>query len=648
MKQVTKTHACGPDLTAAIEAALEDCGLFTLDADGAVTSWNRGAERLEGLRAEETIGSQYSRFYLPEDVGKGTPARDLQAAAAKGRHMVEGWRIRKDASQYWAEVSLSAMKDSTGAVYGFLGVMADHTRRKQEQEDRERLLKEADSQRRLFQSVMEHAPAAIAIVDGRGLRVRWANPVFLKLVEVQAWGGDISGLRLQAVLQGVDESGLGKAIRAAARSGEAKVFAEYELGAMGPATTYWRTAVVPLGDNSGTAEAMLLMTDVTEQVTYQRKMAALADRSAAQQRFLAIILDTIPVSVTYLDSELVYRQCNAAAAKEFGKPAVEILGRRLDEVMPSNPAVTSALEEVLKTGQPYSEPMIALKWPGRGERQYRVAYLPDVSESGRTAGVFSMRLDITEVIETKRRLEEAIRELELRNREVERANRLKSEFLARMSHELRTPLTSIIGFSELLSEQELTAKQQRQVNHILEGARHLLALISDILDLSKIEAGRMELHTASFTLKDALAEAAATLAPLVAAKRQSFADLTGEGIVLCADRVRFKQILFNLLSNAVKFTPEEGRVWVTSEEIRGLVAITVSDTGVGIPPGELGQIFNEFHQAGATTSGLKEGTGLGLAIARRLVEMHGGEVSVRSVDGEGSHFTFRIPAPGPQ
>ncbi len=648
MEQATTARAGTQDLTEAIEAALEDCGIFTLDSDGTVTSWNRGAERLEGIRAEETIGSQFSRFYLPEDVGKGTPARDLHVAAAEGRHVVEGWRIRKDASQYWAEVSLAAMKDSTGAVRGFLGVVADRTLRKREREDRERLLKEAESQRRLLQSVMEHAPAAIAIVDGRGLRMRWANPAFQKLVEVQAWGGDITGLRLEAMLPGVDESGLGKAVRAAARSGEAKVFAEYEVGALGPATTYWRTAVVPLGDHSGTAEAMLLMTEVTEQVTSQRKISALADRSAAQQRFLAMILDTIPVSVTYLDSELIYRQCNAAAAREFGKPASEILGRRLDEVMPSNPAVKSALEEVLKTGQQYSEPMIALEWPGRGERQYRVAYLPDVSESGRAAGVFSMRLDITEVIETKRRLEEAIRELEIRNREVERANRLKSEFLASMSHELRTPLTSIIGFSELLSEQELTAKQKRQVNHILEGARHLLALISDILDLSKIEAGRLELRKETFTLKEALAQAASTLAPLVAAKRQSFSDLTAEGIVLCADRMRFKQILFNLLSNAVKFTPEEGRVWVTSEGIDGDVAITVSDTGVGIPASEMGQIFSEFHQAGATTSGLKEGTGLGLAIARRLVEMHGGEISVRSVEGQGSHFTFRIPASGPR
>jgi signal transduction histidine kinase len=258
-------------------------------------------------------------------------------------------------------------------------------------------------------------------------------------------------------------------------------------------------------------------------------------------------------------------------------------------------------------------------------------------------GVFSMRLDITELVETRRRLEEVIRELEIRNREVERANRLKSEFLASMSHELRTPLTSIIGFSELLAEQELTPKQKRQVNRILDGARHLLALISDILDLSKIEAGRLELHKETFGLKEALGQVTAALAPLVAAKRLELADQTEEDVALYADRMRFRQILYNLLSNAVKFTPEGGRISIGSTQREGSIYITVSDTGVGIPAGELEAIFNEFHQAGATTSGLKEGTGLGLAITRRLVRMHGGEIGAESVEGQGSRFTFHIP-----
>ena len=245
-----------------------------------------------------------------------------------------------------------------------------------------------------------------------------------------------------------------------------------------------------------------------------------------------------------------------------------------------------------------------------------------------------------------RELTEVKDELEVRNRQVERVNELKSEFLASMSHELRTPLNAIIGFSSLLEEEsagELNSEQRSYVQHVAKASRHLLALINDILDLSKIEAGYLELSIESFTFREAVTEILSTIRPLARAKQINFAIAHDPDETIFADRLRFKQILYNLLSNAVKFTPALGEVRVDCSQDNAWVTITVSDTGVGIPAEEHDAIFEKFHQVRCGTTGVREGTGLGLAIAKRLVERHGGKLWVESKPGLGSRFTFTLP-----
>jgi signal transduction histidine kinase len=242
-------------------------------------------------------------------------------------------------------------------------------------------------------------------------------------------------------------------------------------------------------------------------------------------------------------------------------------------------------------------------------------------------------------------------QLEARNRDVEKANRLKSEFLASMSHELRTPLHTIIGFSELLSEEvegTLSPKQKRFVGHILQDSRHLLELINEILDLSKIESGRLELQLASFQFSLCLDEVLGGILPQALAKQIRLENRNTFRQTLFADRLRVKEILYNLFSNAVKFTPEGGMVWVESAVEGDSLKIVVGDTGVGIPPEELESIFEKFYQVGSTTKGTREGTGLGLPITRKLAELHGGQVSVESTPGKGSRFTFVIPLYRPE
>jgi signal transduction histidine kinase len=232
----------------------------------------------------------------------------------------------------------------------------------------------------------------------------------------------------------------------------------------------------------------------------------------------------------------------------------------------------------------------------------------------------------------------------------EAASQAKSLFVANMSHELRTPLNAIIGFSELLIEGiagDMSARQVEFVEHVLEGGRHLLTLISDVLDLSKVEAGRMELSRESVHLASLCELVQNTVQPLVAKRGVQLKMAVPEELPeLRADPLRLRQILFNLLSNAIKFTPSGGRVSVEARTIGRELEIAVSDTGIGIRDEDLPRLFREYEQVSAQGSERAGGTGLGLALTKRLVELHGGSIGVSSRPGEGSVFRVRLPLQG--
>jgi len=230
--------------------------------------------------------------------------------------------------------------------------------------------------------------------------------------------------------------------------------------------------------------------------------------------------------------------------------------------------------------------------------------------------------------------------------ELETASRHKSEFLANMSHELRTPLNAILGFSQVLEKRlfgELNEKQGEYVEDIRSSGDHLLSLINDVLDLSKVEAGQIELEVAPFSLREAVERGVAMVRERASKNGVALAaELEPEVRIVSGDERRIRQILFNLLSNAVKFTPAGGRIDVTAARVDGEIQLAVTDTGPGIAPEDLDRIFEEFQQ---TQVGAKhhEGTGLGLALSKRLVELHGGRIWVESEVGVGSRFVFTLP-----
>jgi two-component system, sensor histidine kinase and response regulator len=245
-------------------------------------------------------------------------------------------------------------------------------------------------------------------------------------------------------------------------------------------------------------------------------------------------------------------------------------------------------------------------------------------------------------------LDQKVAELEQQNRRVQDVNRLKSEFLANMSHELRTPLNAIIGFAQLMHDGKVGAvsvQHQEYLGDILGSARHLLQLINDILDLSKVEAGKMEFSPEPVNLKRIISEVCQVLHALSASKRLTV-EIEVLAVVeqLIIDPAKLKQVLYNYLSNAIKFTPEEGRIMVRairedSENFR----LEVEDTGIGIPAEEVGKLFVEFQQLESGTTKKHQGTGLGLALTKKIVEAQGGRVGVQSTQGRGSVFYAILP-----
>lgn len=503
-----------------------------------------------------------------------------------------------------------------------------------------------NSRPQALEALLDASPSAVIVIDHNGLVRVWSASAerLLGWNESQVLGQPIP-VESQLLLQ---------------KEGEAEIRLTRKDGV--PVEVEIRTASWP---EEGGRGVLAILTEMgrhriaerrlfdveqeLERVSAQEKQARVEMRT--ERRFREL-LEAAPDAIIEVDREGRIVLLNLVTEKLFGYSREELLGKPVEVLVPqavrgshvhhrdrywSHPATRPmgsgiALEGCRKDGSRF--PVEISLSPVRSEEGLRItAVIRDISERKRAEDQFrAMRENYT-------------RELELRNREVERANQLKSEFLASMSHELRTPLHTVIGFAELLGEEiegPLNEKQKRFIDHIHKDSMHLLELINDILDLSKIEAGRLKIKREALDVAVAVEEAVSSIRPAATAKSIAVAIELGPFPPVLADRVRVKQILFNLLSNAVKFTPENGKVGVEAHLRDEFVEISVTDTGIGIPAEQHEAVFDRFYQLGATTKGVREGTGLGLAITKALVEEHGGRIRVESEPGKGSRFTFTI------
>jgi signal transduction histidine kinase len=402
----------------------------------------------------------------------------------------------------------------------------------------------------------------------------------------------------------------------------------------------------------------------------QVQRVRLAEIDAKRERDrLNLILENVadPILVTDDRSNIILM--NKQAEQLFETPDEGDSWIRADAIRANDTKFTTFISDfTISPARARREQMSLLIPESNIELPVEVVSGKIMNRRGEPLAIVSVLHDLTEQVENERlyeelkkfssELEERIREatadlaeqntrLQWQSRELEKANRLKSEFLASMSHELRTPINALIGYTALMLDRiygELTPRQEDGLKRIQASAQHLLALINDILDLAKIEAGRMPLHLETVSLNEVLTEISQQMEPLVKKKTGlTFSVETPDtDLELHTDRMKVKQILLNLLSNAVKFT-HSGGVWLTATDVGDRVRIDVRDTGIGIKNSDLDAIWEDFRQVDQSRTREFGGTGLGLSITRKLVDALGGNVETRSVYGEGSTFSIILP-----
>ncbi|MDB9525912.1 PAS domain S-box protein [Oscillatoria sp. CS-180] len=361
-------------------------------------------------------------------------------------------------------------------------------------------------------------------------------------------------------------------------------------------------------------------------------------RFEAQLKMFSMALDSAHDSalITDLDGNILY--ANLATQRIFGWPQARLTGTNLEVFFQNQDQVRYVLERA--TGEGWSDQIVCQRYNGQTFTAF-VSVSPVYGEGEDVPNAVSIILrDITQ--------QETIKaELASKNLELARANRLKTEFLANMSHELRTPMTSILGFSSLLEQQvygDLNDRQRLYVNQIHQSGEHLLSLINEVLDLSKVEAGQMDLHVTSICVDSIcddilkMVETQTEMKNLVV-HRQVAPDLP----VLMADEMRVRQMLLNLLSNAIKFTHKGLSIGLQVEQQGDYLNLTVWDEGIGIPEDQLSSLFQPFQQLDSSLSKQYEGTGLGLALTQKLTRLHGGDITVKSEPNKGTRFTIHLP-----
>jgi PAS domain S-box-containing protein len=624
-----------------IDTALD--AVVTTNAEGSITNWNSEAERTFGWSAEQALGRRLSEVIMPRR-SREEYERALENFLDTGqekmlRKRAEATLLHRDGHEFPVEMVTAPVK--FGGQWIFSSFIRDITARKHE----EAASREKDEQLRLLvDGVKDYA---IFMLDPEGRVASWNQGA----ERIKGYSApEIVGHHFSRFYppEDVQNRKPERELQTAIAEGH---YEEEGWRLRKDGSRFWAHVVITAVRDE--TDKLRGFSKVTKDVT-ERKRAQELLRESEQRLTLASTSGEVGVWDLDLIADQAWR--SVQHDRIFGyKSLLPKWGREVffNHVVPEDrELVQQRFEEAFRTGHLEFECRIirvdqSLRWiSAKGEVSRN-----EQGQSIRMMGV------VTDVTERKRaeaekgkfmdRLAASNRELELRNREVERVTKLKSRFLASMSHELRTPLNAIVGFSDLLAEQtagQLNDKQKRFVNHIKQGSAHLLQLINDILDLSKIEAGQLELRCEDFQVKDTLPEVLSTIRPLAMAKNIEIEQKMETDQFVYADRVRFKQILYNLLSNAVKFTPQAGRINIDCREDGNSACISVTDTGVGIRPEDQAVIFEEFRQIEGPAGTTQEGTGLGLAITKRLVEQQGGKISLESEFGKGSRFSFTLPA----
>ncbi len=587
------------------------------DLDGKILEVNQVTCKRTGYTREELLQKSVEVFASGEHLSRIN--EEMEQIRHKGFCVFETETVCKDGNAISHEINNQLIEyEGKTAV---LTIGRDITERKKTEKS---LLESEKKYRMLF----EESPLGIFHVDRNG-KITLCNESMVKIAGSSR--EEIVGLNLKKDLK---DSGMKKAFEASVSRGQGQYEGIY-TSVTGNKTIPLRTTYKPLLSEEGTFEGCIgIMEDISE----SKRVEALQLEKAL---FLQKLVNSIPAPVYYKDKNGAYLGCNRAFEVFLGKKKAEIIGKTVHDSFPKEIADSHHsmdMELIRQRGNQVFETPIKYADGSYHQVVFNKVVFRGVSQDD------SVLLGIIWDISERKSLEE---ELIKARKDAEFASMTKSEFITNMSHELRTPLNSVIGFSDLLLSEAfgpLNSKQGKYVTNILKSGKHLLEIVNNLLDISRLETGDEELQYEKVSLGPLMDEIRAVLYPLAANKNitlESRRDSLLQSVE--ADRTKLKQVFYNLLSNAIKFTPEKGRISVNVKKRGDMTEISIKDTGIGIPEESLEKIFQPFVQADSSTSREYGGTGLGLHIVKSFVELHGGEVRVESEYGKGSTFTFTLP-----
>jgi len=597
-----KQRAAAAYARSLIEASVDP--LVTISPDGKITDVNRATELATGIPRQRLTGTDFSDYFTePEKAREG-----YQQVFSQGFVKDYPLAIRHSSDRITDVLyNASVYKDDRGKVLGVFAAARDVTERKMAEE-----LQRASSAyaRSLIEASLD--PLVTISAQGKITDVNEASVQATGVPREQLIGTDFSDYFTEP-----DK----------AREGYQEVFSQgfvkdYPLAirhSSGRIMDVLYNAAVYRDDKSNVLGVFAAARDVTVQ-----KLASQYARSLIEASLDPLVTISAQGKIT---------DVNEASVEATGVARERLIGTDFSNYFTEPDKAREGYQRVFSEGfvRDY-----ALAIRHVTDRITDVLYNASVykDDKGKVLGVFAAARDVTE----RKRFEQSLQE----------ANRMKSEFLANMSHELRTPLNGIIGFTEFLVDEKpgpLNLKQREYLSDVLNSARHLLQLINDVLDLAKVEAGKMELHLELFPIRKAVEEVTAVIKGIAHKKHITVAVHIGEALdAVLLDQHKFKQVLYNLLSNAVKFTDEGGTVEITAERPHpDRLQVKVRDSGIGIRPEDIDRLFTEFEQLDSGTARRFEGTGLGLALTKKIVEFQGGQISVESQQGKGSIFTVSMP-----
>ena len=642
--------------------------VISTDISGKIYTWNRGAEKLYGYSAAEAIGQNITILYYPED------SLQIQSSVflplfVKGNHEVEFRNRTKSGEEIDVSLRLSVIRDAQGNIIHLIGCSNDISQQQAALRERQKIEQqlqqlnqelearveqrtaELQESQRFIQSITDNTPNIIYIYDLEQQCNIYCNREIGIILgyspeEIQAIGSSfISNLHhpdeLDMILSHHE-----KLLHL--KDGE-QHHCEYRMRDVN-GKWHWilsQNTVFLRGKNGKVKQIVGTAQDITERKQSEEQLRHLSERLSLAMKsggFGIWEWDIVPDRLIW--DERMYELYGIQPSDRCA--SYQLWANRLHPQ--DREMAETAIQKALRGEKEYS-PEFRVVHPDGSIRYIKAYALVQRNSSGEPQRMVGVNFDITPAKEAEKQLRQVNERLTLTNAELDRATRLKDEFLANMSHELRTPLNAILGMSEGLQDGvfgNLSEPQKQAVNSIERSGHHLLVLINDILDLAKVESGKLELQLAPISITY-LCTNSLTFVRQQALKKniQLTTEIPEELGDIVVDELRIRQVLINLLNNAVKFTPEGGsvkfKVKVISSDPQNLLQFSVIDTGIGLTPENASKLFQPFIQIDSSLNRQYSGTGLGLALVRRLVELHHGTVGVTSELGQGSCFTVCLP-----